>query len=1084
MSGAERPAPPPIKADPDVRASGFFVLRTPLLPFDELVAWGEDLEAPGALVEPVRLEAALAADRDRLRGRLRALWGRPEVQDAIFVASPSLEEGVPSWLQDATTGRGQRVERALVRYVERMAARPTPFGLCAGCSVGTLGPRTRLHLAARTDYRRHTRLDMHYLCGLADALGRAPELKPALCVRPNSSLYRSAGRWRYIEARTDPDTRVRSHYLIAVDPTDYLDATLRRAAEGATPAALAAALAGGDVTRAEAEEYIGTLIANQVLVPQLEPPVTGPEAGPALAAEMGALAPGGPVAMRLAEAQELLAGIDAEGVGAGADRYREVARRLEELPGKAELPLLFQVDLLKPAPEATLGPRVVQEMLRGVEILRRLSGDRAEGDLGRFRAAFVERYESRELPLVEALDEESGIGFGAPDRAGGEPSPLLDKLNLVGERARREVPWGPREALLLRKLDASLRAGRHEVELDAQDLAELAATELPPLPDAFHVLATLAAASEEALDRGAFRLLLHGVDGPSGANLLARFCHGDAGLRARVEKHLREEENQRPEAVLAEIVHLPQGRYGNFICRPALRTYEIPYLGRCGVPADRQIPVTDLRVSVHGERVVLRSERLGRELLPRLTSAHNFDIAGVGLYRFLCAVARQGVAAGLVFDWGPLESAPFLPRVTAGALVLARARWRLGRRELEPLRRVKDARLYLEVQALRRRLALPRRVALADRDNLLPVDLDNVLSVESVAQLLHDRTEAVLIEQWPEADDLCARGPEGRFTHELVVPFVRVRAEAPKPQATPRPVAVRRSFPVGSEWLYAKLYTGTATLDRVLCDCIRPLVDALLAAGAADGWFFVRYGDPDWHLRLRLHGAPGRLGTEVLPALERAVSPLCADGRVWRVQLDQYEREVERYGGDEGMVLAERVFQADSEAALAIVETLDGDAGADARWRLALLGIDRLLDDLGLDFEARRAEMRGAREEFSREHRVDAAVRRRLGRKFSAERAALEALLDPERTESTGLAPGVAIYRARSAALAPIVRDLHRAEESGRLGVPVRTLAGCFIHMHANRLLRSEARAQELALYDFLARLYDGQVARRKGSRD
>jgi hypothetical protein len=34
--------------------------------------------------------------------------------------------------------------------------------------------------------------------------------------------------------------------------------------------------------------------------------------------------------------------------------------------------------------------------------------------------------------------------------------------------------------------------------------------------------------------------------------------------------------------------------------------------------------------------------------------------------------------------------------------------------------------------------------------------------------------------------------------------------------------------------------------------------------------------------------------------------------------------------------------------------------------------------------------------------------------------------------------------------------------------------------MHANRLFRSAARAQETLLYDFLARLYESQLARRK----
>ncbi len=65
---------------------------------------------------------------------------------------------------------------------------------------------------------------------------------------------------------------------------------------------------------------------------------------------------------------------------------------------------------------------------------------------------------------------------------------------------------------------------------------------------------------------------------------------------------------------------------------------------------------------------------------------------------------------------------------------------------------------------------------------------------------------------------------------------------------------VQRTFPPGSEWLYAKLYTGTATADQILRDVIAPLVAEVLGSGAAERWFFIRYGDPDWHVRLRFHG--------------------------------------------------------------------------------------------------------------------------------------------------------------------------------------------------------------------------------------
>src|SRR5207247_4995435 len=122
--------------------------------------------------------------------------------------------------------------------------------------------------------------------------------------------------------------------------------------------------------------------------------------------------------------------------------------------------------------------------------------------------------------------------------------------------------------------------------------------------------------------------------------------------------------------------------------------------------------------SVVGERIVLRSARLGREVVPRLTSAQNFfHLRAIGVYQFLGALQGQGAAAGLTWDWGALDSAPFLPRVRSGRLVLVRARWRARRDELRPPGGAGGAAQFRAVQAWRERRRLPRRVALAEYDN-------------------------------------------------------------------------------------------------------------------------------------------------------------------------------------------------------------------------------------------------------------------------------------------------------------------------------------------------------------------------------
>ncbi|HJX27586.1 MAG TPA: thiopeptide-type bacteriocin biosynthesis protein, partial [Thermoanaerobaculia bacterium] len=488
---------------------------------------------------------------------------------------------------------------------------------------------------------------------------------------------------------------------------------------------------------------------------------------------------------------------------------------------------------------------------------------------------------------------------------------------------------------------------------------------------------------------------------------------------------------------------------------------------------------------------------LGREVVPRLTSAHNYRRGSLGVYRFLCMLQTQGAQGGVAWTWGALDGAPFLPRVTAGRLVLARASWSVTGDEIKEIVKLEGAARFAAVRAWRERRRFPRLVTLADGDNELLVDLDNVLSVDTFLDLLEERDRARLLELFPGPDRLCARGPEGRFVHELLIPFIapppqtaaravrREGTETPSPvapEAPPAP-AIRRSFPPGSEWLYVKLYTGTATADGLLRDVVGPTVREALATGAADSWFFIRYADPQWHLRVRLHGDPGALHGQVLPSLQDSIAELLADGRLWKVQLDTYEREVERYGGPQGMELSERLFQVDSDAVLDIIEMLAGDEGADVRWRLALLGTDLLLSDLGLSPETRRTVVERLRSSFWREFSGSKPLRVQLDQKLRAERRDLIHMLETgigAAAADSPLAPALAVFERRSRAFAPVVEELKRREGEGRLTVSVADMASSFVHMFVNRMVRSAARAHEVVLYDFLHQLHESREARKR----
>src|SRR4029079_19603112 len=137
-------------------------------------------------------------------------------------------------------------------------------------------------------------------------------------------------------------------------------------------------------------------------------------------------------------------------------------------------------------------------------------------------------------------------------------------------------------------------------------------------------------------------------------------------------------------------------------------------------------------------------------------------------------------------------------------------------------------------------------------------------------------------------------------------------------------VSVARTFPPASEWLYLRIFCRDAADDRVL-STLQPEMAPDRYAALVGRWFFIRYSEDGWPLRVRFHGDPEALSVRLLPALGALVDRLLRQGIVHRMVVDTYEREVERYGGPAAIAACERVFEADSDAVLDLLPRMLGD---------------------------------------------------------------------------------------------------------------------------------------------------------------
>ncbi len=1061
-------SPDPAPIERCFAPADFFLLRSATLPVDRLEALG-DAGKPGAGARDALNTALQAWVRDRL------------VQAAIYLASPSLSERLADWLCQPSDAAFDALRPALFRYFVRMTSRATPFGLFASTSLGRIGSGA-FEIGPREALRRRTWLDLGYVYPLVAQAVASHEARVALNYVPNSTLIKTDDGWRYMEETLEQDRRRRD--LVRVQSSEILDRVLTSAAQAPSFDSLIGAIMdqAADVERADAAEYLNQLIDSQLLIPTLAPTLTGPDP----VQHLIRMSSESPALMQfhggLQQAARSLQEIDGQGVESLRAAYRTATPHLLGQLAGANEKYLYHVDLRRDAPELALPASLPPQILRAVEALRRTTpAPWPAAPLAEFRQRFTERYGDRDVPLMEVLDEDTGIGFEIDPGSRSNEHLLADFK--FGGVAGRPKPVSE-ERRMRRQIDLLERAWSQrqtQITLNEGDISELEIENAAPLPDLFTVFGCLA--SPNALRVGA-------SDGPcfvlqsviSGAGLFGRFCRSDAELEQRVKALLRSEESLRPDAVFAELVHLPSDRVGNVVCRPALRTKDLPCLGQSGLERADQITVADLTVTVEGGRIVLRSRELGREILPSLTCAHNVMAPNASIYRFLAALAKQDGVSGLAFSWGTFANARFLPRVVFCNVVLSAASWRIEQPTIAAWLNLTTEERQREIGAWRAREDIPRWVQVGQGDNLLSLDLDNPWCVDALADDLRRSQMDRVSELIPAPDNFWLQSPEGRHAHEVMLPFLR-RAPVQSARSIrrrPQEPADLRRFTPGSRWLYAKLYGSMLATERALVSELHPLVEKWRSEGSIDCWHFVRYRDSDDHLRVRFHGSPEALRSEVQPALERLFQRVAHGSAIWRCQFDTYERESTRYGGPEAIELAERLFDVDSETVAELLRAAPSDASPNWRWLLSARFVDAYYEEFSLDLESRERLAKRIEAGLRREFRVDAGFEGQLSQRFRKERSLLEGLFADCDRFPNHLRWARDIAEAFKSKLSPWAAEFRSLARQDRLSASLEDISASLAHMHVNRMMLSNPREHELIIHAFLHRICRGRLARRK----
>ncbi|MFG3715993.1 lantibiotic dehydratase [Micromonospora sp. NPDC047730] len=555
----------------------------------------------------------------------------------------------------------------------------------------------------------------------------------------------------------------------------------------------------------------------------------------------------------------------------------------------------------------TLPPPVLREAERAASTLVAVAPPHAVG-WAEYHNAFIERWgPGAAVPIRDVLNV---LGFPAGYRGSTRRAPALFSARdrLLGQLAQQAALDGCAEVVLDDVLIDRLRGD----------------DDRPPIPHT-ELRFTLAADTPHDLDRGAFTLTV--LSGSRHAGVAAaRFLHLlTAAELAGFQQVYRNLPTALPGAATVQLSGPPLDARLTAVARaPEL----LPVLPVGDFHLAPPWTVEDLAVTGDGRRLWLVSLATGQPVEPLLFNSVLLPTLQQPLMRFLAEIWTAWTAPCSRFDWGHASGLPFLPRIRRGRTIVHPARWIIDSTVL-PAPGTAWPQWRAAWQRHRQQRHIPQQVLVGDDDIRLRLDLDE----DAHLAVLRDH-----LDRHPRTVTTEAAGAAGWIDDRPAELLLTLTHSAPATRATrpARTATTAQHWPGRSGWLEAHLH---GRLDDILTDLAGRPADHLPA-----GWWFLRYPDPEPHLRLRIPLPDADRFADASRHLAGWVQHLHDDAVVHDYSLHPYRPET-RHGAAATLAAAERVFAADSRAALhrltgdrqaataaGMIAIADGFTGDGPRW--------------------------------------------------------------------------------------------------------------------------------------------------------
>lgn len=277
---------------------------------------------------------------------------------------------------------------------------------------------------------------------------------------------------------------------------------------------------------------------------------------------------------------------------------------------------------------------------------------------------------------------------------------------------------------------------------------------------------------------------------------------------------------------------------------------------------------------------------------------------------------------------------------------------------------------------------------------------------------------------------------------------------------------IQRTFICGSEWLYFKLYSGPKTIENILVHDILPILEFMISEGYIDSYFFIRYMDTEYHIRLRIHLKNICHLAHVIECIRETLDEYIQNNIISQIALDTYKRELERYRSHY-IQDVEYVFFYDSQF---ILRYLSREERETNKWLVCIKYIDLLLDKCGFSIDDKIDYTSQINTSFAEEiYSNKTFTRKQINQKYRDNMIIIKEVMIECTPEYY---PWIFELKEYMDNISNFTCKIAKDELVEKYDI-----LSSIIHMHINRLFRTKQRVDECVIYHFLNKYYESKKA-------